>query len=84
MMSNFSFLTKTARRFLQDQEGRSAVGSTVSIGLLMLVAIGSVVFATTDGDPLGVYEQAMTQVYWSARCEEQVVGACQMAKIQWW
>ena len=84
MMINVSNLAQIASRFLHDQEGRSALGSTIFIGILMLVAIGSVVFAMTDGDPMGAYDRVATQMYWSARCEEQVVGACQMAKIKWW
>ena len=58
--------------------------STIFIGVLMLVAIGSVVFAVTDGDPMGVYNEVSHQMYWNGQCEEQVPGACQMAKIQWW
>jgi hypothetical protein len=68
---------------MNDQEGRSAIAFTVFIALLLLAAMSSVVFAMTDGDPVAAYERMSAQMYWTARCKDEVPGACQMANIQW-
>ena len=70
-------------RFFHDQEGRGNVVFPVIFTLLVILAGGSVTFALTDGDPMGAYQRMNTKMYWSARCKENIPGACQMAKIQW-
>ena len=81
-MSPFIPVIRRLREFYRDQAGRSAIGFTVFIGFLCLIAGGSVVFAMTNGDPVGAYERMSARMYWQNRCKENVPGACQMAKIQ--
>ena len=69
--------------FYLDQAGRSALAFTAFIGLLSLIAVGAIVFAMTNGDPMGAYERMSAQMYWQNRCKENIPGACQLAKIQW-
>lgn len=71
------------QRFFRDQEGRSNVVVPAIFTFLLILAGGSATFALTEGDPMGAYEQMSTRMYWSARCKENIPGACQMAKIQW-
>ena len=69
--------------FIDDDEGRSAVGFTIFVFILLLSAGVLATFIMTNGDPMGAYESMTTQMYWSSQCEQNVPGACQMAKIQW-
>jgi len=82
-MKQHPFPTHALQRFYRDQEGRSAIGFTFVVAILSLVAVGSVTFAMTDGDPVGAYERMTMRMYWTARCKENIPGACQVAKIQW-
>ena len=71
------------QRFIYDQEGRGNIVLPVVFTFLIILAGGSVTYALTDGDPMGAYTQMSTKMYWSAKCKENIPGACQMAKIQW-
>lgn len=82
-MKWFSPLRPTLVAFYQDQAGRSALAFTAFIAFLSLIAVGAVGVVMTNGDPMGAYERMSAQMYWQNRCQENVPGACQMAKIQW-
>ena len=70
-------------QFIEDDEGRSAIAFTAFVAFLALIAAGSVTLAMTEGDPVGAYESMSARMYWTAKCKEEIPGACQMAKIQW-
>ena len=76
-------LLSLTRLFYRDQSGRSPVVFTLFIGLMGFVFLGSLTFAMTDGDPMATYQRISVRMYWTAKCKENIPGACQMAKIQW-